>query len=113
MKIQLKANKKVKLLAKEIYNKELLEIEKTENNNVRFRTSVSCLKCSTFLELLGEFPTAYNDKMVTGQINLIKPDMICYINNKRICHIKYLAYKLGMLEEKENIDINKVLGIKE
>lgn len=102
-------NQKIKELAKETYKKEMLEIENIENNNIIFRTSISCINCSKFLEGFGEYLSMYNDLIIENYINIENPDLLCFINNKRVCHIKYLAYMLGKLENRENIDIDKIL----
>ena len=104
-------NKKTKKLAKEVYDKEMLEIENIDNDNIHFRTSISCQNCSKLLEGFGEYLSMYNELKVNSSIDIKNPDLLCFINNKRICHVKYLAYMLGNLESNEEIDINKVLKI--
>ena len=93
-------NQKIKELAKETYKKEMLEIENIENNNIIFRTSISCINCSKFLEGFGEYLSMYNDLIIENYINIENPDLLCFIN---------LAYMLGKLENRENIDIDKIL----
>lgn len=104
-------NNKVKKLAKEVYEKNLLQVDNIENDNIYFRTSINCEKCSKFLEGFGEYLSMYNELTVNSVINITEPDLLCFINNKRICHIKYLAYILGKLENKENININKIFNM--